>query len=260
MGKLNLPEVTLLLIETREHELALKALEDCEARCQFGDVLVFTDRPSFFLRADRRVITVPDWPEKIGWSRWFWNGCVPHIHTSHSLGIQWDSWVVDPTQWRDDFLEWDYIGAPWWYKDGLNVGNGGFCLRSTTLLRHVRRKRDRYPVINALDDDLFSRKYRLFLASEGFRWAPETVAKDFAFETVRPDPQSRHFGFHAAYNFDFGCGVDPGTSSGRLHERAALMMKSEYITRTNGYIWKGLVKKFPWMEEMREAASASAHG
>lgn len=244
-SKLALPDVTLMLIETREHELGLRALEDCEALCDFGEVLVFTDRPSFFLRADRTVTVVPDWPEKIGWSKFFWHGCTPHIRTSHVLGIQWDSWVVDPGMWRDEFLAWDYIGAPWWYKDGLNVGNGGFCLRSTALLRYVTKHRDRYKVLNDLDDDLFSRKYRLFLQSVGFNWAPETVAKDFAFECVRPDPESRHFGFHAAYNFDFGCGGDEG----RLRDRARLMMESSYITGTNR--WSGLAKKFPWMDEMR---------
>ena len=42
----------------------------------------------------------------------------------------------------------------------MNVGNGGFSLRSTKLLRYVHKHRAQFPVINDLDDDLFCRKYR----------------------------------------------------------------------------------------------------
>ena len=242
---LNLPDVTLVLIETREHELAELALKDCERKCRFGEVLVFTDRPSIFMRADRRVVTVPDWPNKQGWSRCFWYDVGPQLRTSHALGIQWDSWVVAPDAWQDEFLNYDYVGAPWWYNDGMNVGNGGFCLRSTKLLRFVRKHRDQFPCITDLDDDLYCRKYRPALQGVGFEWAPEPIAQAFAFECVRPDKSARHFGFHAAYNFDYGCEDDEE----RILERARLMKRSSYICKSNGYIWKGFVKKMPWVEE-----------
>src|SRR5262245_49781462 len=121
---LKLPDVTLVLIETRQHELGRLALEDCERLVEFGDVLVFTDRPLQFMDRGRHIIPVPDWPKKIGWSRCYWQEVAPHLITSHALHIQWDSWVVAPEMWRDEFLAYDYIGAPWWYKDGMNVGNG----------------------------------------------------------------------------------------------------------------------------------------
>lgn len=235
---LRLPDVTLVLIETREHDLALLALEDCERRAEFGDVLVFTDRPAMFMRADRRVMTVPDWPDKIGWSRCFWTDVAPYMRTSHALGIQWDSWIVDPEMWRDEYLRFDYCGAPWWYRDGMNVGNGGFSLRSTKLMRFVRQHRAQLPCISDADDDLFCRKYRPTLEQAGFVWAPEPLAMNFAFECVRPDPRARHFGFHAAFNFDYGCGDDD-----RLLERVQMMARSDYITKRPN--WDGLCKKWP---------------
>lgn len=249
---LNLPDVTLVLIETREHDLAKLALEDCERKAKFGDVLVFTDRPSMFIRADRRVITVPDWPEKDGWSRCFWYDVPLHLRTSHTLGIQWDSWVVAPEMWNDEYLKYDYIGAPWWYKDGMNVGNGGFSLRSTKLCRFVRKNRDRYPCVNALDDDLYCRKYRPTLQTEGFVWAPQSLAQDFAFECVRPDPNARHFGFHAAFNFDYGCENDEP----RFLERVQLMLRSDYICKRNeGKNWTNFTSKFPQVVQLKENAN-----
>lgn len=253
---LKLPDVTLVLIETREHDLAELALQDCERLVDFGEVLVFTDRPSQFLRADRRVVTVPDWPNKMGWSRCFWYEVAQEVRTSHALGIQWDSWVVAPEMWTDEFLEYDYVGAPWWYNDGMNVGNGGFCLRSTRFMRYVRKHRAQFPVITDLDDDLYCRHYRPTLQQAGFEWAPEMIAKDFAFETSRPEPKQRHFGFHAAYNFDYGCEDDEE----RLLERARMMSRSNYIFKRNSYIWKGFKKKFPELCDMLENEVGRAAG
>lgn len=236
---LELPDVTLVLVETREHDLGQAALEDCERLVRFGDVVVFTDRPSQFMTRGRRIVTVPDWPTKVGWSQHFWYGVAPHIHTSHALGIQWDSWVVAPEMWQDKFLQYDYIGAPWWYNDGCNVGNGGFCLRSTKFMRYIRKNRARFPCLHAADDDLYCRKYRPWLQSEGFEWAPEIVAKDFAFECVRVPADLRSFGFHAAFNFDYGCEYDEA----RLLQRAKLMWRSEYIRDSR--IGKSFSEKFP---------------
>jgi hypothetical protein len=239
---LKLPDVTLVLIETREHSLALLALQDCERQAEFGDTIIFTDKKELFANGHyRRIVETPDWPSKMGWSRCFWQEVAPHLRTSHALHIQWDSWIVDPEMWRDEYLEYDFVGAPWWYNDGLNVGNGGFCLRSTRLARFLRKNRAQFPCITDLDDDLLCRKYRPTLEAAGFEWAPEKLAWDFSFETQRPAPDSRHFGFHAAYNFDYGCQGDDK----RLLERAKLMAQSRYMTVTNPYVWDGFIKKNP---------------
>jgi hypothetical protein len=247
---LKLPDVTLVLIETREHDLAKLALEDCERRAEFGDVLVFTDRPNQFMHEGRRTISVEDWPSKEGWSRCFWYEVPLHVRTSHILGIQWDSWIVEPAMWRDEFLQYDFIGAPWWYKDGMNVGNGGFSLRSTKFARFIRKHRAQFPCITSVDDDLYCRKYRPTLQDAGFVWAPESLAQSFAFECVRPDPTAKHFGFHAAFNFDYGCGGDEAL----MLERAKIMARSDYITNTG--IWRSFAQKYP---ALVNAANGNGH-
>jgi hypothetical protein len=156
---LRLPDVTLVLVETQEHALAQLALQDCLDLVEFGDVLIFTDKPEKFNEFGR-VVEVPNWPNKLGWSQCFWYDVALQLKTSHTLGIQWDSWIVDPEMWSDEYLNYDYIGAPWWYKDGMNVGNGGFSLRSTKLIRFVYKHRAKFPCINASDDDLYCRRYR----------------------------------------------------------------------------------------------------
>src|SRR5689334_1212631 len=240
--KLSLPSVTLVMVETREHELARLAIEDCLKVADFGDILVLTDRPSEFSTLTQygitpRIHAVPDWPDKIGWSRAWWFDVPPLLKTSHTLNIQWDSWISDPEMWSDEFFKYDYIGAPWWYKDGKNVGNGGFSFVSTALKKYIYDRRGDFPVTTNLDDDLLCRKYRLTLENAGFKWAPERLAHQFAFECCRPSPDSRHFGFHAMFNW-------PAVlTKERLGERLNIAMKSEYIR--NGYMMKAFRERNP---------------
>lgn len=243
MSKLKLDDVTLVMVETREHTLARMAIEDCLDKVEFGDIVIVTDRPLEFSPLTRShgvhptFKTVEDWPDKLGWSRSWWFDVPPMLKTSHTLNIQWDSWIWDVSQWTDDFLSYDYVGAPWWYKDGLNVGNGGFSLVSTRLKRYVRAHRDTYPCVHASDDDLLCRKYRPQLQQLGFNWASEQIAHQFSFECCRPSPKSQHFGFHALFNWPEVLPPD------RLRERIKIAMASDYITNPNGVIWRAFVSK-----------------
>jgi hypothetical protein len=234
---LKLHNLTLVMIETREHELAALAVEDCLKVAEFGDVLILTDRSTAFPRIGTRIEEVPDWSDKLGWARSMWYDVPPLVKTSHILAIQWDSWIWDPSVWRDEFLNYDFCGAPWWYKDGKNVGNSGFCLKSTRLARYLAKNRDKFPCDSSIEDDLLCRKYRSKLEDVGFRWAPEKVAYDFSFEGCGGNKPTKHFGFHAAMNFGLVLDHD------RLLERARLMFKSLYIR--DSYIAKAFCEKNP---------------
>jgi len=217
------------MVETREHELARLAIEDCIRAAEFGDVLVLTDRPLEFSSLTRvcepRIYSVPDWPEKVGWSRSWWFDVPQYLRTRQTLNIQWDSWICDPSMWHDEFMDYDYIGAPWWYKDGKNVGNGGFSLVSTRLKRYVAQHRDKYPCDTAADDDLLCRRYRPMLEEVGFVWAPEWIAHDFAFECCRPSSTSKHFGFHALFNWPHVLERE------KLMARLRVGLRSEYVSK-----------------------------
>lgn len=246
---LNLPDVTLVIIETREHELMRLAAIDTLRAAQFGDVLIFCNRRTdggfrFHQQFDdtqfeghtARVFEVEDWPKKEGWSQHLWNEVPRYLRTTHMLSIQWDSWIVNPAAWTDDFLKFDYIGAPWWYKDGMNVGNGGFSLRSTALMKYVRKHREKYPCTNALDDDLLCRKYRPALQDVGFVWGTQAIADRFAFECLAPVGPT--FGFHGIFNWPKV--LDPEA----LKQRVAIAARSPYI-RNNPVMWEQLVKVYP---------------
>jgi hypothetical protein len=220
---IQLPDVTLIMIETMEHQLAKLAVEDSLHDVRFGDAIFFTDQNEPVPGC--RMVHVPNWPTKLEWSQFSWFGVTPHVRTSHMLYVQWDSWVVDTVMWRDYFLDYDYVGAPWPWHPDKRVGNGGFSLRSTALMRYLRDHRDRFPCTTSIDDDLLCRSYRPALEDVGFTWAPERVAEEFAFECAKPSHAS--FGFHAMFNWP------KVLTRERLYERLLIAQCSPYISKSD---------------------------
>ncbi|KAF4746198.1 hypothetical protein FOZ62_025133, partial [Perkinsus olseni] len=97
------------------------------------------------VRAKRRLVIRPvPWPfnhdtiNKIMFNASFWEAIEPS-NADKVLVFQSDS-VMCGSGDLDDFLEYDYIGAPWKHRPlGLSVGNGGFSLRSRSLLMECIR-------------------------------------------------------------------------------------------------------------------------
>lgn len=119
---------------------------------------------------------------------------------SHILFMQYDGWVINGDRWNPDWLQYDYIGAPWpWMPDSQNVGNGGFSLRSVRLMRHLAENPDNYPVPrNHPEDAVLCQYYRPSLELLGFRCAPLNVAEKFSVE--RGPWREGTFGFHGIFN------------------------------------------------------------
>jgi len=61
-----------------------------------------------------------------------------YIDTEYCLTFQWDGFIINPNRWTDEFLQFDYIGAPWLNDPTNNVGNGGFSLRSQKFMQSAK--------------------------------------------------------------------------------------------------------------------------
>ena len=68
---LKLPSVTLVMIETMNHELARLSVNDSVSKVSFAEVLIFTDKPELFdpIDCDAKFVYVENWPTKLDWSR-----------------------------------------------------------------------------------------------------------------------------------------------------------------------------------------------
>lgn len=200
MLMLDLPDVTLCCVDTRSVPQALDAVSQCMAHARFGHVLFMGPDPH---QAEWHIPSGVDWltvPELRGiedYNRIMLRDLAKHVPTSHVLIVQWDGFITNPNLWRPEFLEWDYIGAPWYHGGHPGrVGNGGFSLRSRKLLDALAGM--------ALDtsrpeDAEICVHHRAELESQhGIRFAPLSLAQAFAHEY---GPYRATFGFHGMHDF-----------------------------------------------------------
>jgi len=206
---LDLSAITLLCVETRDPALAHFAIQKCTKHARFGRVVLITDldRPS--KRAgdfeqdeaiDRlsgiEYVQAPPINTTKDYSDLLLTGLLQYVAGTHVLIIQWDSFILHPELWTNDFLQYDYIGAVWPHHPDTPVGNGGFSLRSVRLLEALESPKvtKRHP-----EDFCICVDNKALLESEfGIRFAPSNFAEQFAVERTEWHPA---FGFHGFFNF-----------------------------------------------------------
>jgi hypothetical protein len=95
---------------------------------------------------------------------------------------------------------YDYCGALWNERDGLNNGNGGFSWRSKKLCEALGK--DEIIEIYTPEDVSICRIYRRYLEGNyGFKWATDEIAEVFSFELK--EPKNKTFGFHGRFHPEF---------------------------------------------------------
>jgi hypothetical protein len=173
------------------------ALQASVRQAEFAEVLLLSDRPPP-PEADRAITwqAIDRLASRADYSRFMLRHLAGHIATSHALCVQWDGFVINGDAWDPRFLDFDYIGAVWpHFDDGHNVGNGGFSLRSRRLLDACK---DLPFDGSQAEDVIIGRLCRRRLEQEKIQFAPEFLARNFAFE--RTARTGHEFGFHGAFN------------------------------------------------------------
>jgi Protein of unknown function (DUF5672) len=196
--RLRLKDVTVCAADSLHPQLAARALEICLDKVDFADAVLFSDvnLPGRF-----RHEAIPPLRSSDDYSRFCLQELAKRIASKFVLVVQWDGYVVDPKAWTNEFLRYDYIGAPGFSsaKGGEKVwvvGNGGFSLRSRRLLDAVSK----LPAIMGIAEDrLICEVFRdTIVREDGVRFAPEALADRFCF--FQRDPRGATFGFHGFYN------------------------------------------------------------
>ncbi len=191
MKNILLSDVTLLGIDCVNLERLFFAFDVCQKHIEFEVVKLLTHLPS-----ENKIVVKIDPIKSIEqYSQFVVKQLYKFVNTTHVLIIQHDGFILNPFSWTYDFLKYDYIGAPWWYKDNYNVGNGGFSLRSRKLMEAVAL--DNNIVECHPEDYIICRTHGERLVRKGFSFAPEALAHQFAREGLSI-PWNNEFGFHQA--------------------------------------------------------------
>ena len=191
----DLSQVTLCAADCVTPALAGQALDRCLAQCDFGEALLLSHEAA---PTQARWTRIDPLRSIADYNAFMLGQLIEHVRTPYVLVVQWDGFVLDASQWRSGFLDFDYIGARWpWHPTGSDVGNGGFSLRSRRLLEALASPG--FVHADAPEDDLICRRNRTYLEqAHGIRFAPAEVAERFAYESG--EPQRSTFGFHGLFN------------------------------------------------------------
>lgn len=208
-GKIHIPEITLFGVDAHDPAGLEAAADKCLEAVTFGAVEIITKR-LFYGRE--------------GYSAF----CIKEMHryipTSHALMIHPDGYILNAAAWRQEWLQYDYIGALWeFFTDGHRNGNGGFTLRSRKFLSAIHDLAERGVITRYHPEDhIICRKYRTLLETRyGIRYAPDHVCRQFSIEAYgNPDPVYKgQFGFHG-YGIDFSALA----ASARPYERKQIRL------------------------------------
>ena len=202
-------------------EESLKALDYCNKSFSFNRTILFTSEKN--INSDYEIVSIDKFQNIQDYSN-FMLRIGNYTSSDHILVVQDDGHIVNPLNWDEKFLEYDYIGAPWpttakWRKRWKNknvsnaskvvkknrVGNGGFSLRSRKFLDYSAK----FDSCNGIAEDVFLclENYTTAIDSN-IKFAPFDVAFKFSAEVPLKGrrlnkenaniyfDKSAHFGWH----------------------------------------------------------------
>lgn len=189
--KINLRNVTLVTIifdeEVKYLEATLPVLRYMQSIADYGRITLFTALPVPEALKDVEIVRIPP-TDLAGVTSWLSGGVRLFIRTPYMMYFQDDGFILEPSLWEPEFLNYDFIGAPW--SDGL-VGNSGFSIQSLGFLWAMGQipwdGKDGY-------DWFYCRTQREAMLKLGIRFAPTEVAARFSSEQRNQNDPS--LGYH----------------------------------------------------------------
>ena len=211
--KLELPNVTLLAVTSVDIEETQIAMRISLHNIKFGSVKLLSSSMPKKKYPDIEYVSIPA-IDFLGYNRLIIEDLHKYFKTSHCLIVQADSFVVGARLWKDEFLKYDYIGAPWSEKVHFNsnltlnmkkncVGNGGFSLRSRKLVEATKKINFDSLKLPLKNEDVIICHYLYDqMISEGILFAPPKLASQFSLENVNRlygQDSNSVFGFHGKH-------------------------------------------------------------
>jgi hypothetical protein len=206
---INLSNITLIALTSVRIPQTIQALEYSCRNIKFGDVKIASDikpenLPTYIKHEfTEKSSNIDEWNYNIIYN------LPKHVDTDYAILIHDNGFIVNPQSWRDDFLDYDYIGAPFplptddiSYRDihGNIIRQGNsVSLRSKKLLdvaNNINLEwKSFYGYTN--EDGFICAHYRHKYIEQGCKFADIDIAKYFSHESMIPEIQGiKPFAFH----------------------------------------------------------------
>jgi len=211
---MKLCNITLLGIDCVNVERLQAVMDISQKEIEFGQVKLLTSLPT----DDSRAVKIPHIGSVEEYSRFCIEDLYKYIDTDFVLLVQYDGFILNPDKWSDEFLGYDYIGAPWLVGNWsvrdfdfpkemlgkLMVGNGGFSIRSRKLLETSAKLAREGKILRFHPEDTsICVWHKTDMENEGIRFAPPELARKFSLEGEY-FAYGEQFGFHSFEWTDVG--------------------------------------------------------
>lgn len=219
--KINLKNTTLVSISSINIEQTLLSLVITNFYADFERILLFTsaeiEQQYLRLFPQLEIIKIEPLKNVFEYSRFVIKELNQYIESDYCLITQYDGFILNPEKWDQNFLNYDYIGAPWPEKLSIisqanqvvgsldlsknRVGNGGFSLRSKKFLElSAQLDFDNLNFQCKSEDILICHYLYEYFIDHAIKFAPLDLAVKFSFEEIIKEyPQitwKDTFGFH----------------------------------------------------------------
>ena len=193
--RLQLPQVTLIALTGKDFEGHKKALDKSCEGIEFGGVKIIWDE---------KCNSINEWNRKIIYELY------NYVQTDFAILIHGDGYIINSHLWREEWLEYDFIGAPWPLpvdsysfrtptNELVRVGNS-VSLRSKKILGLPSKLRLEWKSYygNTNEDGFLCVHNRKILKENGCKFAPLEVAKHFSKEhKIQENVGLETFAFHS---------------------------------------------------------------
>ena len=214
-NKIKLPTVTLFAASSVEIDHTQDSLKISSYEIEFASIKFLTSKKPKINFPEIEYIEIPE-IDINGYNKIMINDLHKYFDTSHCLIVQSDSFVINPNEWTNEFLKYDYIGAPWTKtinpKKNLQidlkknrVGNGGFSLRSKKLAATTKDINLSDLNVPLITEDVVTCHYLYEdLIKKGISFAHIELASKFSVEHVETNKEfgigpGNVFGFHGKH-------------------------------------------------------------
>lgn len=204
-------DITLVAVATKEIEETAKALEYSQRSLEFEEVLFFASYdPNPGGENKYTFQKISPFKDVSDWGKFIVFELHKFIKSKYIILIHADGFIIHPESWTQEFLDYDYIGAPWpipkdtfSYRDALGniirVGNS-VSLRSKLMLELPQKLGlDWIDADHGYfhEDGFLCVQHREILMRHGINFPPLSLACRFSRERSIPENRGvKPFAFH----------------------------------------------------------------
>jgi hypothetical protein len=208
---LDLSKVTLVAMASVDIYATIRALMYSSSKINFGKVMLISHKKPWYLPKKIEYKFTSKTKDMYEWCYKIVYNLHEYIETEYIILIHSDGFIVNPYLWRDDFLMYDYVGAPWpipengtSYKDAngefSRVGNS-VSLRSKKLLELPSKINLKWPMREEEgiwhEDGFLCCANKVLFEEYGIKYASLDIAKYFSHESMISEIEGiKPFAFH----------------------------------------------------------------